>query len=291
MWWKRCWAAWLEVYPRGSLSPCISGEVCWDTVLVSPHRECSLFWQSRAFPSTWCLYFRKDRSTVGLFFWKSLFASICGKLDPIRSHFEPSSVMQSWGFCLSPRGPFASHPWSSARASQWLAQLPWKLEGCVSVAQKVWNLQAGSSLLWDVLLWQPSSSSSVNTRPRAWLVTEPGTAVQECAAGSSGGSWVRGKYQSHTPWHSWGWGNPGFHCVLVLRGCCTCRGMELGWLGHCARDLGGSSSLPGWWGGKENQPCPSCLLFCAAIALQRAEAPYPACLLWLTIQPALIIKK
>lgn len=34
-------------------------------------------------------------------------------------------------------------------------------------------------MLRDVLLWQPRSSSSVSTGPRASLVTEPGTAAQE----------------------------------------------------------------------------------------------------------------
>lgn len=54
--------------------------------------------------------------------------------------------------------PSPSRPWSTPRTSQWLAKLTWKLWGCVSMAQKVRNLQAGSSLLRGVLLWQPSSS-------------------------------------------------------------------------------------------------------------------------------------
>lgn len=89
----------------------------------------------------------------GAFFWNPLFASICGL---IRSHFESSSVMRSWGF--SPHRPFPSHPWPTARASQQLAELSWRLRGCVSREQKAWNLQAGSSLLRGVLPWQPHSS-------------------------------------------------------------------------------------------------------------------------------------
>lgn len=97
-----------------------------------------------------------------------------------------------------------------------------------------------------------------------WCLTQQ---CRKSAAGRSGGSCVRNKYQSHTLWEGRGLGNPGFHCALVMRGCLTCRGMHLCWLEHCARNLGGSSSLPSWWGGEENQPCTSWLLFCAAIAL------------------------
>lgn len=194
--------------------------------------------------------------------------------------------MRSWGFSLSRHGPFPSCPWSTARASQWLAKLTWKLRGCVSVAQTLGNLLLAPGCAPVAAQFQQLCEHEAENiaGDRAVLTQQR----RKRAAGRSGGSWVRNKYQSHTLWESWGSGNPGFHCALVVRGCCTCRGMELE---HCAKNLAGASSLSSWWGGEENQPYTSCLLFCAAIALQRAEAPYPACLLWLTIQLALIIKK
>lgn len=144
-----------------------------------------------------------------------------------------------------------------------------------------WSSWPGS---WeDVPAWQEkheicsSSLSEQLCEPRASLrQTEPDT---QCRKQGALVAPVRGTNTSHTHSERNHWGNPGSPCAWVM-GFLQRDGAVLP--GALCKELGG---------GEGNQPCTSCLLFCAAIALWRAEAPYPACLLWLTIQPALIIKK
>lgn len=207
-----------------SLSPCTPGEV-WDSCAGEPstgNAGCSGKREHLPPPNA-CT--SGKISLLWGFFEIHFLPVFVASLDPILSLVQLCEVEVTPS---APMVPSRSHPWPAASASQWLAKLTWKLRGCVSMAQKAWNLQAESSLLQGVLLWQPCSSwlSQQLCEHEAKNIT--GDSAWHSSAGSvQQGALVApvwGINTSPTHWERWGSRDPGFHCALVMRGCYICRG-------------------------------------------------------------------